>query len=662
MSTSSNPRSPGEFYRDRQRGFLQRATERGRRSSLLSRVRLGAFFAAVAPLLLIETSPAGWGLPLATLGGGLFVVFAVLVAAHRRVRRSERRLLRLADFAAMGLARLRRDWSGLPASGPGPPPGRHSYAADLDVFGEASLLHLLGTPGTPSGRRTLSAWLLDPAPPDTVRARQEAVQELTGEVDFRDELRLRAEPARNASPEAVKRFVTWAGDEPWLLRRPALVWASRLVPVATLGLLTGHLGGWIDHPLWVVPVALALLLLGRTGDRLRSGIEPATEHEGPVRAYGRVLELISETPLASEPLRRIGGVVAPTDRTPAHQEIGRLRKRLDLADLRSSAMVHFPLQVLLLWDFHVLLSLERWRARAGASVGEWVDAVGEVEALATLATLSHDHPDWAFPDVDPDGPREVEGAEVGHPLLPPDRCVRNDVRVGPPGTLLLVTGSNMSGKSTLLRAVGLNTILAQAGAPVCASRFRLPPLRVWTSMRIQDSLAEGVSFFMAELHRLRAVVEAARGTPSGDFAVLYLLDEILQGTNTAERQIAARRILRYLLATDAVGAVTTHDLTLADAPDLRERSRRVHFRETVRKERDPETGRSRTEITFDYRLREGIATSRNALQLMEAVGLGEEDAGAGEDAGEGEGQGRGEGEVADGAPEEAGRTASNEEG
>ncbi|MGH7717825.1 MAG: MutS-related protein, partial [Gemmatimonadaceae bacterium] len=201
------------------------------------------------------------------------------------------------------------------------------------------------------------------------------------------------------------------------------------------------------------------------------------------------------------------------------------------------------------------------------------------------------------------------------PLIARDTRVANDVTVGPPGTFLLVTGSNMSGKSTLLRAIGVNAVLAQAGAPVCAATFRLPPVAIHTSMRVQDSLERGVSHFMAELERLKEIVSAARAAGTGERTVLYLLDEILQGTNTAERQIAARRVIDYLLSTGAIGAVTTHDLTLTDTPGLSRASHAVHFTETVREDD------GRPVMTFDYVLRPGIATSVNALRLMRIIGL-----------------------------------------
>ncbi|HEV2108478.1 MAG TPA: hypothetical protein VGR16_09480, partial [Thermomicrobiales bacterium] len=222
-------------------------------------------------------------------------------------------------------------------------------------------------------------------------------------------------------------------------------------------------------------------------------------------------------------------------------------------------------------------------------------------------------PAWAFPGVHA-GIDRLEAKGIAHPLLPHGR-VANDVTVGPPGTFLLVTGSNMSGKSTLLRAIGTNAVLAGAGAPVCGQSLCMPPVTIGTSGHVEDSLAEGVSFFMAELQRLKQVVDVASATREAGGRFLFLLDEILQGTNTAERQIAARRIIQHLLTQGAIGAVSTHDLTLAETASLRAAARPIHFRETF------ETGPAGATMSFDYLAREGIATSSNALRLMELVGL-----------------------------------------
>jgi hypothetical protein len=350
-----------------------------------------------------------------------------------------------------------------------------------------------------------------------------------------------------------------------------------------------------------------------------------TDAEASLGRWAELLEVATDLPTDTPLLHRLReGAHAPVEGARALATLARIS---DWAELRRSSLVYFPVAFLALWDVHPLVPMERWRTRYGERVDRWLESVGELEFLVALALLRHDHPDWTLPSegalpLDPEGPGadapppSIRARNLRHPLLPPHRAVGNDLELPGPGTLLLVTGSNMSGKSTLLRSLGTNQLLFLAGGPVAADAWSSPPLLPWTSMRVSDSLSEGVSFFMAELHRLRRVVDAARAAP-----VLILLDEILQGTNTAERRIAARIILEHLLAAGAVGAVSTHDLTLADAPSLAPHLMQVHLKEEVREVEGKRL------LHFDYRLRPGPATSRNALLLLELVGLGEEGSG-----------------------------------
>jgi DNA mismatch repair ATPase MutS len=266
---------------------------------------------------------------------------------------------------------------------------------------------------------------------------------------------------------------------------------------------------------------------------------------------------------------------------------------------------------------HVACELERWNVRHGAQVDGWFDALADLDALATLAGLAHDEPAWTYPTIDP-AADALTTRGLGHPLIVSATRVGNDVTIGPPGTVLVITGSNMSGKSTLLRGTGLNITLAQLGAPVCAAAMTLPSVRLDTSIRIADSLAQGVSYFMAALLRLKTIVEAAdRPREAGDARVLYLLDEVLQGTNSEERQVAIRHIVRHLAGSSAIGALTTHDLHLVEAPEFRAHAQHVHFTEHL------EEGPNGPVMTFDYMLRPGPAQSRNALALVRMVGLGD---------------------------------------
>jgi DNA mismatch repair ATPase MutS len=292
-----------------------------------------------------------------------------------------------------------------------------------------------------------------------------------------------------------------------------------------------------------------------------------------------------------------------------------------LARIRHSPLlfifVYLPLQIVFLYDFHILCLLEAWQNEFGVHARAWFRALGKLEALSSLATLAHDYPGWTIPNIDASTKR-FQARELAHPLLPDQSRVANNVEFGPLGTFLLVTGSNMSGKSTLLRAIGVNAVLAQAGAPVCAARLSMPPLALATSMRVRDSLEGGVSFYMAELLRLKQIVVQDRSAgPRNGRLLLYLLDEILMGTNSKERHIAVIRVMEHLLRHDTTGAISTHDLDLATSRPLAAACCCVHFRETLHDERAEQI------MTFDYRLWPGIATTSNALKLLEIVGLGE---------------------------------------
>ncbi|MEA2529588.1 MAG: hypothetical protein QOG89_1232 [Thermomicrobiales bacterium] len=544
-------------------------------------------------------------------GATALVAFVVLVVMHRRVGRERWHAAILHDLNDEAEKRVRRDWAELPLRHAFRAAPDHPFAGDLDLFGRASVFHLLETVETPMGKTTLRVWLLSPAPPAEVGERQGAVSELAPLLDWRQELALRGRRAGEERPDPGP-FLRWAEGGPWLAHRRGLVWAAR-VSVALLVVSAGlDIAGVLGPPLWALFLVINLAISQVLGRGASEPIATAAAQHNALVSYAGLLEhLDSHQPEASL-LRRLHDRLVVGQR-PAHEQVRRLHRLTAWAVPRGS-IAYLPLQALVCWDIQVLDALERWRETSGRHVRGWLETIGEVEALAALAGLAHDEPRWVFPQLDKEATR-FEAWALGHPLLADGVRVVNDVEVGPPGTFLLVTGSNMSGKSTLLRSIGVNIVLAGAGAPVCASSLRLPPVSLWTSVRVQDSLERGVSFFMAELLRLKQIVDAARDVKPDEARVFYLLDEILQGTNTAERQIAARRIIRGLVDRGAIGAVSTHDLTLAEGPELSGVARLVHFRDTVA---DTAEGPS---MGFDYTLRPGLATSTNALRLMELVGF-----------------------------------------
>jgi predicted ATPase len=414
-----------------------------------------------------------------------------------------------------------------------------------------------------------------------------------------------------------------------------------LVPGGLVACVLGH----FPWDLWFTGVLAGYVFSAANVKALHEIFDHATAGGDGLRGYAPMFEVLQELSLSPRGEGRGEGIQASElilqDESAARSEGSHIAthmttlERLTILSDTRRGLVYFFAQVLLLWDFHVAAGFERWQRRAGASVRGWLDHLGRVEALCSLGALAHDHPDWAFPTVDP-GRDTLRGRSLGHPLIPDDRCVGNDVEVGPPGSFLLVTGSNMSGKTTLLRALGANAVLAEAGAPVCAAELTLPPVRLATSVVVEDSLEDGVSFFMAELLRLKSVVDAAeeesrspsrspspspgpspgRSRSNGTGRkVLYLLDEVLRGTNSAERRVAIRRVLHRLLELDAIGAITTHDLELSLPEGVP-----IHFRETIHPKAE-----GGAEMTFDFIARPGIAPTTNALRLLEAVGLGDPD-------------------------------------
>jgi hypothetical protein len=580
----------------------------------LANLRLVVFVLAAASVWwLVDAGPGMRAIPAAALVITL-VLFAYLVTRSTRARTRVTRLADLVLINEAGVHRVRREWAALEQRPWSDVPISHPYAYDLDVFGSASLAQLFPGVSAAPGRTTLASWLLAPAPVDDLRRRQEAVAELKNRIEWRDELVLHTRRI-TTSAERLHAFVDWADREDWPANDGWVFAAAIALPIALVLLAAAQATGVISGAYWLIPIALGGSLTARYKTPLKVALGQVQGQRNMLKGYATVTQLVSGESFESDALRSI-----QSDLTEDADAAGRMRalERLaDCADVRLSPMLHFAVQGLTLWDFHIAYLLARWKRGTGKHIGGWLGAIGVVESLVALATLAHDNPDWAFPEVGTREPAIMSATALGHPLLPESSRVANDVTVGPERTLLFVTGSNMAGKSTLLRAIGLNVVLAQAGSVVCAEAMACPPVLLYTSMRVQDSLARGVSYFMAELERLKLIVDAAEAVKeSHQQKLMYLLDEILHGTNSAERLIAARHVLVRLMDLGAIGAVTTHDLQLADASVLEHAAQHVHFQEVFSRTAD-----GRATMSFDYKLRPGKATSSNALKLLELVGL-----------------------------------------
>lgn len=540
-------------------------------------------------------------------GGGAFVVFLVVRAVQARVitRREQAEVRR--EIHDRQVKRMTDRLKELPPPGAALPPG-HPYAGDLDVTGDQSLLARLDTTHTTAGARSLASWLAAPAPLEVIAARQEAVRELAAKEELRQELEAAVLETGRERLDA-RPFVELMEKKGLHEEKPWLKLVSPLLPLVTIGVWAAGTFGPISGWAWLLPLAVQILIVRATEPRSREVYEAMGDKKGFVDAYARLFHVVEGASFEAEGLKILQTNLSVEGAVPSKQ-LKRLERWTSWYDLREQGILHVFLNPLLLWDLNCLIGIEAWIKRVGRKCGAWFDAVGDLEALAALSVLLHQDPQATMPEVVEGGALECE--KIAHPLLLVPTRVANDVALPGPGHCLIVTGSNMAGKSTLLRAVGVNVVLALAGGPVVARRMRVPRLRVRASMRIADSLQSGASYFQAELSRLRLVVHRAEAEPP----ILFLLDELLRGTNAKARHIGARAVVSHLLERGAMGFVATHDVALSELE--RERAGKVvnvHFTDVI------EDGT----MTFDYHLRPGVVRTSNALRLLAEVGIEVED-------------------------------------
>jgi hypothetical protein len=530
------------------------------------------------------------------------VAFGWLMTRHDRVIRERDAAARAIAFYARGIARIEDRWAGGGEPGERFHDDEHLYGNDLDLFGPGSLFELLSIARTRSGEETLAAWLKAPAAPEIVRQRQQAIDEMTPRLDLRESLALAGTDVRAGVNSDL--LLEWATAPALLRAQWPWLCATALTIAAVLS--TAY---WVSrgefYALGVVAV-LEVALSFPWRKPVQQVLHAADQAARDLDVLAHVLEHLEREQFTSLRLAQLRSQL-DTGGMPASRAIRQLHWLAEMHDWQHNQFFA-PFAAFLLWGTHLAYAMERWRRIHGAHVERWLALVGEFEAYSSLSAYRYEHPGDVFPEILDSGSATLSGEALGHPLLPAKRMIRNDVHLEGAARLLVVSGSNMSGKSTLLRTAGINAVLALAGAPVRASRLRLTPLAVGATLRIQDSLQEGRSRFYAEITRIRRLADAA----GGPLPLLFLLDEIFHGTNSHDRLVGATGVLRSLLDRGAIGLITTHDLALTRvADDLAPRAVNVHFEDTF------EGG----EIHFDYRMKQGPVTRSNAIALMRAVGL-----------------------------------------
>ncbi len=591
--------SPSETYRQRLADRSQILSALDSRRHRLGLLRLLIFVAAAATIWFAirgQISPWLIVFPVAA--------FIALVWWQSRIEREMECVRRASAFYERGMARIEHRWQGGGETGERFLDPHHPYSLDLDIFGRGSLFELLSIARTRGGEAKLAGWLLSAGKPEELRERHAAIAELRPLLDLREQLAvLGADYRVGVNPTHLS---AWAIAPVRAFHTPQRLTAFILSVIMGTALLWWFARSFID--LAATPFAAAIgAIVGIFALTIRKRVilitEDLNEPAHDLDLLSEILALLERQTFASERLRKLSAAIHTADGHTASKRIAHLRRLMELIDSRDNFIVRI-IGPPLLWTTQLAMAIENWRAENGALIPAWLDAVAEMEALSSLANYAYEHPADVFPQL-AEGPPVFDLEDVAHPLLPEARAVRNSVRLTAPVRLFVISGSNMSGKSTLLRAAGVNAVLALAGGPVRARRMTLSRLSVGASIRTTDSLEEGQSRFMAEILRLKQILELPA-------PALFLLDELLHGTNSHDRAIGAEGIVRALLTRGAIGLATTHDLSLAAVADqLAPAAANVHFEDRL------EDGR----LVFDYRMRPGVVARSNALDLMRAAGL-----------------------------------------
>ena len=579
-----------------------------RLSRKFSRLRIALVLVGICCALVAERFLGG-SFTWLTLGvfGAAFVVAAVW---HRRVYRSGIRHAVWKRIKSNHVARLTRDWANVPQPPDLPPDPEHPFAADLNLFGPRSVHHLLDTSASYGGCARLRTWLLDPLEtPEAVRERQQIIRELIPLARFRDRLHLHG-ILLGTQPQA-----RWSADKivDWLLEEspPRLtpwVWGLGLLSLANIALAALYALGHLP-PLWAATLLAYLVLYTYKHREARNLFSDAYQLERVLRHLRAVLIYLEGFPYGRTP--HLAKLCEPYWRAASRPSasVRSIVRIAGAAGVQQSHLLGFLVNVLVPWDLFFADRLNRYKASAKATLPVWIHTWYDLEALSALATHSYLHPDNVFPEIVPQGEPILQARALGHPLLPDAERVHNDFSFDAPGEIALITGSNMSGKSTFLRTLGVNLCLAYAGASVHAEELRTVPLRLFTCIQVADSVTDGISYFYAEVRRLKALLTALNA--EHETPLLFLIDEIFRGTNNHERLAGSRAYIKALAMGRGVGVISTHDLELVGMADDVPGIHNFHFREEI----------SDGRMVFDYRLRSGPCPTTNALKIMHMAGL-----------------------------------------
>ncbi len=589
-----------EIYENRKQKYSHKLGEARRKLANLTQLRLLIF--------LLAAFLAGYSIysnrgEYALYALAPILIFIFLVIIYRRLVKNMAYLENMVSINHTSLQRLSWQWPGFSEKGDQYVQSEHPYSTDLNIFGRGSLFQHINSTFTFGGKEALADLLKGQKDPASIGERQESVKELSKALPWRQHFQAAGMEA-GGRRENPAELIAWAKDQQFGLKFPNLL---LLLPGITLLLFLLYYFEYLPLPLPLALVALQYGVLLFSRKKVHREFDRTQMASDRLKQYADVLKLIEVANFKAPRLRRLQESLSG-DRRTASSQIKALAGIVELTQFRySQPIVYFPINTILFWDLFTAKKLAAWKSSSGAFLEVWLNVISEVEVHASLAGLAHDNPGWIYPEVTARSPY-FQASSLGHPLIKPEDRVCNDVTLSLPGTALIITGSNMSGKSTLLRTVGLNLVLAYAGAPVCAEAMKTACLPIYSKMQVTDDLSQGVSTYYAELTRIKMVIDAAR---SGE-SIIYLLDEIFKGTNSKDRILGTKAIIRLLSGLPTLGMLTTHDLELAALADENPRLiKNFHFDDRIENDR----------ISFDYKLKEGVSTSTNAIALMKMVGI-----------------------------------------
>lgn len=589
-------RSPAQVYADELERLTALQSTEQRRERMLGYSKLVIAILTLTAGMVLHRHP----LALASLLVPL-ALFIALAIRQEKILGSIRYRSRALSFYERGLARLNDRWAGSGETGERFLDPTHPFARDLDLFGRASLFEYLSSARTRAGEQALARWLLHAAAPDEILARQDAIRELRTRVKFRERLFSSGQTVRlGVHPDAL---AAWGESKPAFPPRVVRMVVSVLAILWFLSLVVW--AAWDMPQLAVLMTVLNFAYSHWIHARLERAAAALENAAQDLRLLAEVLKLIEQEQVSSAKLGALQAALQHRGMSPSAL-IAKLARTVDLLESRHSLFAR-PFDLVTFWSAQLVFIAERWQQEYGPHIRAWLEATGEFEALTSISAFAWEHPHYAFPEFAAGGPM-IAAVALAHPLLPA-AAIGNDVELDEARQLMILSGPNMAGKSTFLRAVGVNVVLAQCGAPVRAERLRMSRITVAASICVIDSLAGGMSRFYAEIHRLKLISDLARGP----VPVLFLLDELLSGTNSHDRVIGAEFVLRDLLDQGAIGIVSTHDLALTRIPEsFGERAFNCHFADRL------EDGR----LVFDFKLQPGVVQTSNALKLMRSIGLG----------------------------------------